>query len=69
MSYAKSVEYPPPPVQVHLPESDKMLLIFDMDETLIHCLPSGGDTGSTTETDVVLKIPDYKGKYEEDSLL
>jgi hypothetical protein len=43
-----------------------------MDETLIHCLPGASDTGSSAtnaETDVVLKIPHYKGSDKEMAIL
>ena len=78
LSYCKSVKVPSEEEsmrrKVELPKprrNQKKLVIFDMDETLIHCLPSQSDTGSSEETvepDVVLKIPDYSGS-EESSVL
>jgi CTD small phosphatase-like protein 2 len=45
---SKQVDLPPP----RHPETQKKLLIFDMDETLIHCV----DDVEKEETDVVIEI-------------
>ena len=54
---AKQVTLPPP----RNPETQKKLLIFDMDETLIHCV----DDVEKEETDVVIEInfPDEETVY------
>ena len=68
LSYARGVKRPTDEEafarRVKLPRNpeNKPLAIFDMDETLIHCLPTVSETGSSAqenETDVVLRIPDY----------
>ena len=51
------VELPPP----RIPDSQKKLVIFDMDETLIHCV----DDIETQDPDVILEIdfPDEETVY------
>jgi hypothetical protein len=68
--YMNSVKPPNDYLQYRLPETNRSkLAIFDMDETLIHCIPDRkvrSDTGSSDmkQTDVLLKCELSPGRVE-----